>query len=444
MTRPALQPREARPIVEARLGRSPQDMLEVAVVLEAWAGVPAGEALATGRRLMRSSSAASQPSAGRVQTPAREAGFQFEALAFVAAVVAMACWAGPLAASLGAQTVQNALTVALPLTLSLQWFLRSRYLGRPHGLANLGRMPWVLAGVAVALAGLPSAALGADGAVAALLALTWTSGTVLMAARWSAAYAAAVGLATAAMLEGLLPLAVLAVVATATTAAAVVAAVRAAGAARDVTEARYPGRWGRALTAGTIGAGLGVLLVADSGVTWTMGPVPALALLPSTVASFWGGYHLWQFQQAVPRSLRGIAVTQRTARGLAWPGLRILVGAVARLVCAAAALSAALIVAASCLGWTVAGLGVLFGFGLIALATLLVSLLESVGRAGWALSAVAAGISAEVAFGVFMDAPFAGAGLILGAAVAVVVVLPPSVALLTRPATTLATSLWIT
>ena len=31
----------SRSLVQARLGRDPQDMLEAAVVLEAWAGVPA-------------------------------------------------------------------------------------------------------------------------------------------------------------------------------------------------------------------------------------------------------------------------------------------------------------------------------------------------------------------------------------------------------------------
>ena len=40
---------QARRIVEARLGREPQDMLESAVALEAWAGVHAREALAHGR-----------------------------------------------------------------------------------------------------------------------------------------------------------------------------------------------------------------------------------------------------------------------------------------------------------------------------------------------------------------------------------------------------------
>jgi hypothetical protein len=42
----------AQRLVEARLGRPPQDALEAAVVLEAWAGVPAQRALETARALM--------------------------------------------------------------------------------------------------------------------------------------------------------------------------------------------------------------------------------------------------------------------------------------------------------------------------------------------------------------------------------------------------------
>ena len=43
-----------------------------------------------------------------------------------------------------------------------------------------------------------------------------------------------------------------------------------------------------------------------------------------------------------------------------------------------------------------------------------------------------------------MPATFAGAPLVAGAAVGVLVLLPPVVALLARPARTLATALWIT
>ena len=91
----------------------------------------------------------------RVPTPAREDGFAARGgLRSSLAVVAIACWAAPLARQLGADGRSTALTVALPLTLALQWCLRSRYLGRPHGLANLGRAAVACSrAVAVALAG---------------------------------------------------------------------------------------------------------------------------------------------------------------------------------------------------------------------------------------------------------------------------------------------------
>jgi hypothetical protein len=49
-----LDTERAESIVEARLGRKPQDMLEAAVVLEAWVGVPAGGALDAGERITES------------------------------------------------------------------------------------------------------------------------------------------------------------------------------------------------------------------------------------------------------------------------------------------------------------------------------------------------------------------------------------------------------
>ena len=68
--------------------------------------------------------------------------------------------------------------LALPLTLALQWGLRSRYLGRPNGLLGLrpctgARSRWA----PWRSSSLPALALGASGALAGLLTLTWTGGT---------------------------------------------------------------------------------------------------------------------------------------------------------------------------------------------------------------------------------------------------------------------------
>ena len=425
-------------LVEARLDRLPQDMLEAAVVLEAWAGVPAGRALDAGRELMAVRTPEREKSAGALpEAPVRE-GFAAEAVSFVLAVVAIACWAAPLARELGAEVLRVGLLVALPLTLALQWGLRSRYLGRKDGMAHLGRHGRVLALLPVVLVAGLTAALGEGGTVAALLTLTWTAGTVLIARRWSALYAGGVIAATGAMLAGLPALPVLAATAALAT-VAVVAALRVQ--ADDVLQP--PGRARRAVAAMLIGAGLGALLVADPSVDWTVGAVPALALLPSTVASFWGGYHLWKFQQVIPRALSGVPVAGPEARNPAWPGLRVLLGAVGRLAAATMVLSGLLMVVSDAFGSRTSGVSVLAAFGLVALVTLIVSLLESVGRAGWAVLSVAAALAGELAVRMAGEQPFPAAGLIAGATLALAVALPGAVMLLGRPARTLATALWI-
>jgi hypothetical protein len=431
---------QAQRLVEARLGREPQDMLEAAVVLEAWVGTPARDALGTGQALMHTSERVSQPSVGRPprRVDDEDDGFAFEAIAFIITVIAIACWADPLADDLGTGVVERGLIVALPLTLTLQWGLRSRYLGRVHGLAQLGRRPASLVIAILALIAAPSALLGVSGTVAGLLTLTWTAGILVIRRGWAAGYAAAVVLATAGMLAGLPAAAVLAAVAGATC----VAAAAAMRSKREVL--RHPsGRWLRTLLAAAIGAGLGLLLVGDRTVDWSVGPAPALALLPSSLASFWGGYHLWQFQYVIPRALSGVPAFGPKVSGLHWPPLRILLGSVARLVLGTAVLSAALVLGAEWAGAEMTGVSVLVGFGFIGLATLLVSLLESVGRAPWALAAVVCAVAGEAVVSRWDGVSTTGLGLIVGSALAVLVALPIAIAVLSRPARTLATALWI-
>ena len=119
MNRGGLSSLQARRIVEARLGREPQDMLESAVALEAWAGVDASEALAHGREMMAWAPSAPKRSAGRLPGTPEQRGIAIEALSFVIVVVAIACWAAPLSDRLGAGVVERALIIALPATLTL-------------------------------------------------------------------------------------------------------------------------------------------------------------------------------------------------------------------------------------------------------------------------------------------------------------------------------------
>jgi uncharacterized membrane protein (DUF441 family) len=87
--------------------------------------------------------------------------------------------------------------------------------------------------------------------------------------------------------------------------------------------------------------------------------------------------------------------------------------------------------------------GLLIGFGLVALATLLVALLEAMGRGRWALTAVALAVAAEAGVRLAGSDPFPGTGLVVGGALAVFLVLPAVVGQLVRPARTLATAMWI-
>lgn len=434
-------PREVRTLIEARLGRQPQDMIEAAVVLEAWAGVPAQSALEAGAALMRTLPPQSRASVGRLPKPGTQEGFLVEAMAFVMTVIAIACWAVPLASSVGTEAIESAVTFALPLTLALQWGLQSRYLGHPQGLAELGRRWPVLVLGACGLVAMPTALLGISGTVAGLLTVTWTGGAILIRRRWAASYAMTVVLATAAMIAGLPAVAVLGATAGATTLAVAVAVALSSGSS---PAGHAPRRWGRALHASVIGTGLGLMLVVDNSMSWSEGMVPALALVPSTVASLWGGYHLRRLDQVILRAVSGVAVSDTHPRGLAWQPLRVLLGAIGRVVCLTAALSAALVLLASSLGSTSHSIGILTGFGLLALAMLLVSLLESAGQGRWTLVAVGYGVAVAELMRLDGTVPFPGAGLVVAAALAVLVSLPAAIALLSRPAGTLATALWIT
>ncbi|WCB95090.1 hypothetical protein DSM104299_03832 [Baekduia alba] len=438
MTATSTELGDARLLVEARLGREPQDLLEAAVVLEAWAGMPAQAALAAASATMPAALAAAQPSVGRLPRGGERDGVLADGAAFLLTVVAIACWAAPLTTSVGLQAVERALVLALPLTLALQRALGSRFLDRPQGIAQLARHRLLLLAGAVAVVALPALALGTGGLLAGLLTVTWTGGTVLIRRRWPAVYVLIILLATAAMLSGAPALEVVAAAAAATLLAAAVALRPSPAVARRSLGAGEP-----VAVAGAIGVGLGVMLVLDRTVSWTDGAVPALALIPSTLAALLAGHHLRHLELAIPKALSGVAVDGTGTRRLGRCPTRVLLGALGRLLALSAALSAPLLWLSPWLGGSARGAGVLTGFALVALASMLVGLLESLGRGRWALVAVVCGAAAEAAVWLGDVDPFPGAGLVVGGLVVALLVLPVVVARLRRPATTLATSLWI-
>ena len=146
------------------------------MALEAWAGVPAQGALARRARSCATWPPSRRPARARCPTSGEEHGALVEALTFLMTVIAIACWAAPLAASAGADVVERAVMLALPVTLGLQWGLSGRYFSREQGRSALARHRATLALAAGGLAALGWLWLEQAGLIAALLTITWVGG----------------------------------------------------------------------------------------------------------------------------------------------------------------------------------------------------------------------------------------------------------------------------
>ena len=404
--------------------------------------MPAQRALELGARRDATGPAPSQAEhRARSPVPAPAARAWLEAPAFVLAVLAIASLGRAARPPAWATAVvERALLVALPLTLGAPVGAAQPLPGPAEGPRSSSH-----AGAARCCVGAlrarrrcPRRCSGLSGLVAGLLTLTWTGGTLLMRRRWTGAYAAIVIGGTGPMMADVPPLATLGGIAAATT-LAVAVALRAAAPSTRIA----PGRWDRAFVGAALGAGIGVMLVGDSSVTWTEGTVPALALLPSTVAGFWGGYHLWKIEHVIPHALLGVPAADAGARAAASAPLRMLLGAAGRLVGLTAVLSVALVLltpgstrrraaracssASACWRWRRCSSACWRRWGAAA------------GRCSpsWA------GWRAEALVALQGSAPFPGAALVAGSGLVVLLLLPAAIALVRRPARTLATALWI-
>ncbi|HEX4804461.1 MAG TPA: hypothetical protein VFU94_01055 [Conexibacter sp.] len=424
-------------LVSARLGRPPQDLLEAAVVLEAWGGVPSEAALDLDPALLPARVEADAPGRWQAEEDEGRESIVAEGIALLVAIVAVATWAGPLSRQLGATALEHALRVALPLTIGLQWAIRSRYLGRPSGLRcfaqERGRVLLAASAVLIALVLVPHV-----GPLAAVLVTIWVGGTVLARRGWGLAYGALVA-GEAFALGARVPAArSLLALAVAVTLACVLAIVTARGPEPDA-----PGRSRRALAAGAIGVLLGCLLVGDQTLGWGVhGAFPGLALAPSVIGSLWGGYHLWQFHAAVPRELRGLPLAQASGRISRGPAERILLGALVRLVGVTAVLSLLVLAAAPWMQGTDRP-SLFVAFGAVALMCLFVSVHESLGYPRWALATAATALLVELAIGHWTRVPAPGIPLAVAGAVGTLLALAPLVGRLRSPGRMLATALWI-
>jgi hypothetical protein len=429
----------AAAIVDARLGRPARDLLEATVVLEAWSGRSASSAMTAARGLIDldgpplKSTSKVDPTEDREQQSVLA-----EGVTLVLLILSVAAWATPIRRQLGPDVLSNAIRFALPIAIALQWTLRSRYLSRRFGLSSLARDGWACCGLLLALVEVPLALIPSWGPMAAILVPVWVGGTVLTRRGWGLTYAAVLVLATVALDRGLPVYLVLGGL----TAVTVVLCLVAVASRRRATDER-PGTVRRAVSAAFLGLGIGILLVADPSLGWGVhGIHPAIALLPSVVGSIWGGYYMWNFYDEIPRGLRGVPLDSASRAALSDPAMSIFIGAIARLVGATVVLSA-VVIALDGLTHGTDSLSLFVAFGFVGLVSLLIGMLESFSLQRAGFIAAAAAVAAEFACRFLVHSHVPGAALAVGAAVGVMLTLPPLISRLARSGRVLATMLWI-
>ena len=426
-------------IVDARLGRPARDLLEATVVLEAWSGRSASAAMTAARGLIDLDGPPLKSTSKVDPTEEREQqSVLAEGITLVLLILSVAAWATPIRRQLGPGVLSHAIFFALPIAIALQWMLRSRYLSRRHGLSSLARDGWACCGLLLVLVEVPLALIPSWGPMAAILVPVWVGGTVLTRRGWGLIYAAVLVAATIALDNGLPAYIVLG----ALTAVTVVLCLAAVATRRRATDER-PGTVRRALSAALLGAGIGILLVADPSLGWGVhGIHPAIALLPSVVGSVWGGYYMWNFYDEIPRGLRGVPLDSASRAALSDPAMSIFIGAIARLVGATVVLSAVVIALDGVTHGTDA-MSLFVAFGFVGLVSLLIGMLESFSLQRAGFIAAAAAVAAEFAWPYLVHSHVPGAALAVGAAVGVILTLPPLISRLARSGRVLATMLWI-
>ena len=436
-----LNDHEASVLVAARLGREPQDALEAAVALEAWGGLPAEEALACALRVV----AAIDPTAPR-PTPLHalavsDQSFAIGDVGFVFGVLFTGFWVSRLAVELGDRGVDRAWRIALPLSLGIQWFFRRRYLSSPDGLGRLRSHAQTVFAPLVLLLGAIGILIRPGGWLAAGLTIVWVGGFVLAQRGWGLGFGAS-------LVAGALVLKV-GIAAPTLVAIAVVAVICAAAIALSTVRSspRRPGSAARALTAGLVGAGLGLLLVVEPRFPWNArGALPALTVVPSLLGSLWGGFHMARLWDVMPQVLVTTTVRKRHEGTAGRLMMRLLVESIARLLLGAGLISLC-VMAWVWFDGAVTGpdrrifISLLVAHGVLAVAGLCVALLEAFGRWAWAIVSVAAGVLVALSLGRWAYELTPGVRITWGAIAALAMALGPLLALLREPDRNLAAGL---
>jgi hypothetical protein len=354
-------------------------------------------------------------------------------------VAVVAAWSEALVSPLEGPGAGIAWKVALPLALSLQWILRRRYLASEHvGALRMGA--GFVAIVVVAMGIVLPALLGVAGALAAMLVVVWVGAMIIALRGWALWFGTLLALAAWFLGDSAPPLAAFGVLAAATLVVCVL------GVARSPEEVGRPVPWRRAAPAGIAGAGFGLILVSDPGVRWGVaGALPVLAYLPALIGGLWASVYLRSIWEALPEAARQTPIGDEERRPIIGPPAAVLGGAVVRLAMVAVPLSTLVVLLVDRDGGTAADVtGILMGFVAVALASLIVGLIDSCNLPTWTIVSVASGLASALVARSLLDGSIPPGGtLLIGGVIVVVVAASPVMQMIRTPGRKLATSAFI-
>ncbi len=327
MSNGAMGRQQARARVAARIGRPTQDVLEAAVVLEAWGGVRPRSAL-TLASAQRDVSHLVVPIP--IPTAEQPSARGSSVLGLFVSVLGTTAWTVPFVGALGATDLARAWQVGFPLTLALYYAARRRYPQGPEGVGVLrgDRIATVLSAVA-AVAALVVMLTDVRAGFPPALALTWLGGALLVERGWWYVYSGLLALSAGAVLLHMPP-------DTTVAATLFLLLLCVAIAVRSAPTSNYrPLNSGPVACAALLGGLGGLLLVSGPSLGGPFGDATLLAVMPSLVGGVWAGRYSSRIWQRLPHALTAVDVRCRNPRApLRLAVASVLVAALARLVAA--------------------------------------------------------------------------------------------------------------
>jgi MFS family permease len=284
---------QSEALVTAQLGRSSQDSLESAAVLEAWGGVSSPFALELAHE---------QFSSDHVRTLKRGHSIPWRvqptspshALGLLLTILVTAAWLTP---PNSVHEVRTAWLIAIPVMQLLLGILHRRYLGTSSDLARLRVGAVRTATIFVSMLLIVST-FGPSGPLAACMICIWICSVVVVYRGWGIPYAAISG-ATAILCEHYAAQQIVQIMVLLSAVSASIAIVT------TEPSQHKPAPLTRVIPTAIYSAALGFLIVlVFTGLEHIRTNFFVLSLVPTFTAGYWSSRQLWKFWRILPETMR--------------------------------------------------------------------------------------------------------------------------------------------